>query len=191
MRIPSLEEVEGRKTDNVFNAVRERLETGNYKRYDDWIERLLDAGHTPTDIASALFELTRSDENTQGEEIVEDREPFSEERPKKKNKGKEVRSPYRERGSGTRQETLLLPRPLAGSKPKSAKQKPRLHRVRPRSVVSRCPRSRADPSKPTFQVAFEAQPDLIIDVPHSEERSPFLTVSQNGSSQRAALRLLR
>lgn len=125
MRIPSLEEVEGRKTDNVFNAVRERLEAGNYKRYDDWIERLLDAGHTPTDIASALFELTRSDENTQGEEIVEDREPFSEERPKKKSKGKRGKfdRPYRERGSGNSsgKKPYKPKRPLAGSKPKKRK----------------------------------------------------------------------
>jgi ATP-dependent RNA helicase DeaD len=77
MRIPSLEEVEGRKTDNAFNAVRERLESGDYKRHDDWVERLLDAGHAPTDIASALFDsLTRVD-NSGGEEIAEDREPFS------------------------------------------------------------------------------------------------------------------
>lgn len=89
MRIPSLEEVEGRKTDNVFNAVRERLESGNYKRHDDWIERLLDAGHTPTDIASALFDSFSGAENSGGEEIAEDREPFdAERRPAKPGKGK-------------------------------------------------------------------------------------------------------
>jgi len=76
MRIPSLEEVEGRRTSNIFNLVRERLESGDFKRYDDWIERLLDAGHLPTDIASALFELLRQNENSLGEEIVEDREHF-------------------------------------------------------------------------------------------------------------------
>lgn len=80
MRIPSLEEVEGRKTDNVFNLVRERLESGNYQRHDDWTERLLDAGHTPTDIASALFELYRNDDSSGGEKIAEDNEPFETER---------------------------------------------------------------------------------------------------------------
>ncbi|HKK19316.1 MAG TPA: DEAD/DEAH box helicase [Opitutales bacterium] len=85
MRIPSLEEVEGRRTDNVFNAVRERLEEGNFKRHDDWIERLLDAGHTPTDIASVLFDIARSDDNSGGEEIAEDREPFDA-KPKKSGK---------------------------------------------------------------------------------------------------------
>jgi len=88
MRIPSLEEVEGRKTDKVFNLVRERLESGNYQRHDDWTERLLDAGHTPTDIASALFELYKDDENAGGETIAEDNEPFDTERRPAKPGGK-------------------------------------------------------------------------------------------------------
>lgn len=88
MRIPTLDEVEGRKTDKVFNMVRERLESGNFKRHDDWIERLLDAGHTPTDIASALFDLTHQDEKNLSEEIVEDREGFNPNPARQGKKGK-------------------------------------------------------------------------------------------------------
>jgi ATP-dependent RNA helicase DeaD len=88
MRIPSLEEVEGRKTNNAFNTVRDKLEEGNFKRYDDWIERLLDAGHAPTDIASVLFDICRTEENSGGEEIAEDREPFEAVRPKGGKPGK-------------------------------------------------------------------------------------------------------
>lgn len=88
MRIPSLEEVEGRKTDKVFNLVRERLDSGNYQRHDDWVERLLDAGHAPTDIASALFELYKDDDNSGGETIAEDNEPFETERRPGKPAGK-------------------------------------------------------------------------------------------------------
>ncbi|HAV14490.1 MAG TPA: DEAD/DEAH box helicase [Opitutae bacterium] len=77
MQIPSLEDVEGRKADRVFNQVRERLENGDYNRHDDLVDRLLDNGHTPTDIASALFDLLGKDDNREGEEIQEDREPYT------------------------------------------------------------------------------------------------------------------
>jgi len=76
MPIPSLEDVEGRKADKVFNQVRESLEAGQFKRHDDLVDRLLDAGHTPTDIASALFDLLGNDEGREGEKIAEDSEAF-------------------------------------------------------------------------------------------------------------------
>ena len=76
MPIPSLEDVEGRKTDKVFNQVRFTLEEGTFKRHDDLVDRLLDAGHTPTDIASALFDLLGNDEGREGEKIAEDNEAF-------------------------------------------------------------------------------------------------------------------
>ena len=76
MQIPSLEDVEGRKADKVFNQVRELLEAGNFKRHDALVDRLLDAGHTPTDIASALFNLLNKDDAGLGEKIAEDTEPY-------------------------------------------------------------------------------------------------------------------
>jgi len=126
MRIPSLEEVEGRKTDLVFTNVRDRLESGEFKRHDDWIERLLDAGHTPTDIASALFDLFQKEEKTGGEEIAEDREPFeTERRPMKGGKGKKGK--FHKGKPNSFQKGKYNKRPfttktkLAGSKPKKAK----------------------------------------------------------------------
>jgi ATP-dependent RNA helicase DeaD len=77
MQIPSLEDVEGRKADKVFNQVRDLLEAGNFKRHDALVDRLLDAGHTPTDIASALFNLLNKDDSSLGEKIAEDTEPYS------------------------------------------------------------------------------------------------------------------
>ena len=38
MPIPSLEDVEGRKADKVFNQVRSSLETGSFKRHDDLVD---------------------------------------------------------------------------------------------------------------------------------------------------------
>ena len=56
-RVPSLEEVEEKRANLFFEALRETLESGKYKRQDSLIERLLDQGHSPTDIASALIHL--------------------------------------------------------------------------------------------------------------------------------------
>ena len=87
MPIPSLEDVEGRKADKVFSQLRTALEEGTFKRHDDLVDRLLDAGHTPTDIASALFDLLGSDEGREGEKIAEDNEAFDP-NPQRKGGGK-------------------------------------------------------------------------------------------------------
>ncbi len=76
MKIPSMEEVEGRKADKFFNQVKLSLEEGSFKRHDDWVDRLLDTGHTPTDIASALFDILGKDDGREGEKIAEDAEVF-------------------------------------------------------------------------------------------------------------------
>jgi ATP-dependent RNA helicase DeaD len=86
MPIPSLEDVEGRKADKVFNQVKETLEAGEFKRHDGLVDRLLDAGHTPTDIASALFDLLSNEEGREGEKIAEDNEEFDP-NPQRKGKG--------------------------------------------------------------------------------------------------------
>jgi ATP-dependent RNA helicase DeaD len=78
MKIPSLEDVEGRKSDRCYSRVRDLLEAGSFKDHGPYVDRLLDAGHTPTDIASALFHLLSKEEAREGETILEDTEPYSE-----------------------------------------------------------------------------------------------------------------
>ena len=73
MQIPTMEDVEGRKADKVFTQVKSLLEAGNFKRHDALVDRLLDAGHTPT-----LFNLLNKDDGGLGEKIAEDTEPYSE-----------------------------------------------------------------------------------------------------------------
>ena len=55
--MPSLDEVEERRTETLFERVRETLEGGSYRRRDEAVDRWLEAGHSPTDIASALIHL--------------------------------------------------------------------------------------------------------------------------------------
>ena len=79
-KIPSVEQVEGRRADIVFDELKERLETGKFENYQDSIDRLLEQGHTPTDIAGALVTMIREASGREGSQIEEDREPSRPER---------------------------------------------------------------------------------------------------------------
>ncbi len=86
MPVPSLEDVEGRKENKALEQVRNLLEEGSYKRYDELVDRLLDAGHTPTDITSALFSLLNKNDDSLSEKIAEDTEPYQD-KPKRSERG--------------------------------------------------------------------------------------------------------
>ena len=60
-RVPSSEEVEEKRSSVFFDSLKEVLEKGEYKRHDALIDQLLDQGHAPTDIASALIHLVNAD----------------------------------------------------------------------------------------------------------------------------------
>jgi len=70
--VPTLEQLETRRGDALFEKVRTVLEGGTFKKYDQFVDRLLDAGHTPTDIASALISMLDGDAPKPAE-IAEDR----------------------------------------------------------------------------------------------------------------------
>ncbi|MBL9152256.1 MAG: DEAD/DEAH box helicase [Verrucomicrobiales bacterium] len=74
-RIPTQEQVEGRRADQLLEMVRDTLESGEFAHHEDLIDRLLEAGHTATDIANALFSLLYGMHSREGEEIAEDRAP--------------------------------------------------------------------------------------------------------------------
>ncbi len=70
--VPTAEQVEQRRSNALFEKVRTTLEGGAFKKHDALIDQLLDAGHTPTDIASALFSMLEGD-GPKPVEIPEDR----------------------------------------------------------------------------------------------------------------------
>jgi ATP-dependent RNA helicase DeaD len=76
-RIPSAEEVEGKRATVFAEALRETLEKGEYKRHDELLDRLLEQNHSPTDIASALIHLLGEDKARTGQTIPEDRQSAS------------------------------------------------------------------------------------------------------------------
>ena len=98
-KIPSVEQVEGRRADIIFESLKERLETGGFDTYQENIDRLLEQGHTPTDIAGALITMLRETSGREGEPIQEDREPERASRDDAK-KGKSARPETRARSEG-------------------------------------------------------------------------------------------
>ncbi len=74
-RVPSNDEVEQKRTDLFLETLRETLTGGEYKRHDALIEGLLDQGHAPTDIASALIHLINADKARPADKIVEEQSP--------------------------------------------------------------------------------------------------------------------
>ena len=106
-RIPSVEQVEGRRADLIFENLRERLESGKFDAYQDNIDRLLEQGHTPTDIAGALVTMLREASGREGSPIEEDREP---EKPARGGKVRDAR-PFENDERGFRTE-----RPRPGGK---------------------------------------------------------------------------
>ncbi|MDQ6860414.1 MAG: DEAD/DEAH box helicase [Verrucomicrobiota bacterium] len=72
-RIPSAEEVEGKRATAFAEALRETLEKGEYKRHDELLDGFLAQDYSPTDIASALIHLLGEDKSRSGQEIPEDR----------------------------------------------------------------------------------------------------------------------
>jgi ATP-dependent RNA helicase DeaD len=80
-KVPSAEEVEEKRTSAFLETLREVLEKGEYKRQDAVIDQLLNAGHSATDIASALLHLLGGDKPP-AQPIVEEqpRREFREQR---------------------------------------------------------------------------------------------------------------
>lgn len=111
-RVPSQEQVEGKRADQLFEIVRERLEAGALPDYSSYLDRLLEQGHTATDIAAAALGLLRESTTREGELIAEDKqkEAFASERP---------RSTWREEKAGKndgdkRERKGKTPRPRSG-----------------------------------------------------------------------------
>ncbi|MDG2400881.1 MAG: DEAD/DEAH box helicase [Akkermansiaceae bacterium] len=73
-RVPSQEQVEGKRADKLFQTIQERLESGKLGDYQSYLDRLLEQGHTATDIANAAFTLLRESTTREGEFIAEDKQ---------------------------------------------------------------------------------------------------------------------
>jgi ATP-dependent RNA helicase DeaD len=127
-KVPSRDEVDGKRVDTHFDKLQSTLEEAKFKSHEATVQRLLDAGHTSTDIASALLHLWLSDASRETEEIPEDRpRPERPQRFERRNEGYDQRGPreprhfeqrdqrgYEQRGSEPREERHFEPRGEGG-----------------------------------------------------------------------------
>lgn len=128
-RVPTQERVEGKRADLVFEKVQECLERGEFQGQESYIERLLDQGHTSTDIASALFSLLRA-------ELVRTSESIDEDRLQAKSKPRRERERDRDRDQNRDQEPRVsrqapAPVPALEMAPPSPERERKRSRPRP------------------------------------------------------------
>ncbi|MCW0219041.1 MAG: DEAD/DEAH box helicase [Prosthecobacter sp.] len=72
-KVPSQEELEATRVDQVFEKLKATLEAGNYAKHEHTVQRLLDAGFDATDVTSAVLDLWMKEFSREGEQIIEDR----------------------------------------------------------------------------------------------------------------------
>jgi ATP-dependent RNA helicase DeaD len=56
-QVPSVEAVESRRSDALFEKLRSVLEAGEFSRHTPLVERLLEQGYTPTEVAAAILHV--------------------------------------------------------------------------------------------------------------------------------------
>ena len=126
-KVPSAEEVEEKRTNVFFDSLKETLEKGEFKRHDAVIDRLLEAGHSPTDISSALIHLL-GDEAKTAAPIPEDNP-----QPPRREYGSNREYPKYEARSGPRD------RPAGFQRNDDRKERPPFREARPASFAEKRP----------------------------------------------------
>jgi ATP-dependent RNA helicase DeaD len=91
-KIPSRDDVEGKRVDVYSEKLKTTLEEAKFTKREDTIQQLLDAGHETTDIISALMHLWINESGRESEEIPEDRA-----RPERRRDDQQLRGPREER----------------------------------------------------------------------------------------------
>ena len=74
-KIPSLEEVQGKRANRMFEKLKDRIDEGQFQSDSPFIDRLLGQGYAATDISSALFTMLQETDGHEGKSISEDSEP--------------------------------------------------------------------------------------------------------------------
>lgn len=113
-KVPTLEEVEKRRKDVFFEALRSTLEKGDFRNFDHYTDRLLDQGYATTDIISAVVTIWENENTKKGSEEILDPQPESNDR------GPDRRG----RGGRSRPGAPASPRGGRGPRPPKSKKLP-------------------------------------------------------------------
>jgi ATP-dependent RNA helicase DeaD len=155
-KIPTVDEVEEARTNVFLDKIRQTLKSGDFKRQDHLIERLLEEGFSSTDIASALLHQLQAGEaapaSAPREEIRRTEPPRQrEERPDRRQDYREERPRFERR----REERPRLERDFARPvKPERPVAKPAGKPMPPLAVVPPAIAKRPEPEKPQAQKTF-------------------------------------
>jgi ATP-dependent RNA helicase DeaD len=71
-QVPTASAVEEKRATAIYDTLRETLEKAEFRRHDEFVDRLLEEGHTPSDIASGLLHLLAGEKSRPVERIPED-----------------------------------------------------------------------------------------------------------------------
>jgi ATP-dependent RNA helicase DeaD len=144
---PTVDEVEEARANAVLDKIRATLKSGEFKRQDQLIERLLEEGFSSTDIASALLHHLQGGESAAPVQVVRERPAIT---------AREARPhPYEERPPRNREEP-----PHRRERP----PEPRQHRIAAHAPVKESP----GPAQPPRQ---EPPPPMPV-APRRAEPSP-------------------
>jgi ATP-dependent RNA helicase DeaD len=169
-RVPTAAEVEDAKENAFIGKLRATLQSGEFKKQDHLIERLLEEGFTSTDIASACLAQLQSGEGAPKAARTEDYErPEREERPQRGSFRDGPRERYDERGPRfERRERVEPQRRFEDRPPRAAALIPSAPRVvkSPASAVTTArPTPSAKPAAAPAPVAPPAPAKLVVPQP--------------------------
>jgi len=159
-RVPTTAEVEDAKESAFIGKLRATLQSGEFKKQDHLIERLLEEGFTSTDIASACLAQLQSGEVTAKPARTEDYErPEREERPPRGNFRDGPRERYDDRGPRfERRERVEPQRRFEDRPPRAATTIPVAPRPLRSSTLGTPTTKSARPERATVVPALAAEP---------------------------------
>jgi ATP-dependent RNA helicase DeaD len=175
---PTRDEVEEARANAVLDKIRATLKSGEFKRQDQLIERLLEEGFSSTDIASALLHHLQGGESApavQGarEEAGRRREPLATEAPR--TRGPAAGRGLEERGAGRPADSQAgrprYERPVHGAREgRSGPYEERPPRDREKPLHRREPPPVAQQHKATAQPPMKASPSPTSPPPQEAPR---------------------
>jgi ATP-dependent RNA helicase DeaD len=180
-RIPTLAEVEEARAIVFLDKLRATLRSGEFKRQDHLVERLLEEGFTSTDIASALIQLLQTSQGQSSElpprEEIPDRrqrDDFRREeriQPRTERRARQERTPEERPPRPARVQQLEPARsrvirpskaaPATLSVPDIAKEPTRKHSPRPNPTAAPSQKQTATPVAPPKKPSRRTPPDKI------------------------------
>jgi len=164
-RVPTTAEVEDAKENAFIGKLRATLQSGEFKKQDHLIERLLEEGFTSTDIASACLAQLQSGETAAKPPRTEEYErPEREERPQRGGFRDGPRERYDDRGPRFERRERVEPRRFEDRPPRAVTPIPAAPRPAKLPVSGVAILKPTQPAKPTVARVPATAPTPVVKV---------------------------